>query len=145
MKARLKRGNRGAAPPPPAPHAPPANSNGVPFAERSWDRFYGVIRRVPKGRVTTYGAVALAAGFPRAARHVGYALAALRGGRHDVPWQRVLAARPRGFAAISIKDPMGAAVQRQLLEAEGVAFDSRERVSLAEFGWPKAAKAKRQA
>jgi methylated-DNA-protein-cysteine methyltransferase-like protein len=85
--------------------------------------------------VATYGDVALAAGKPRAARQVGFALAALRGTRHDVPWQRVLGARPRGHAAVSILDPMGAAVQRKLLEDEGVRFDERSRVDLARYGW----------
>ena len=100
-----------------------------------WAEIYRVVRRVPRGRVTTYGAIAFLAGKPRGARQVGYALAALRGAKHDVPWQRVLGARPRGMAAISILDPMGAAVQQQLLEREGVRFDDRGRVELARFGW----------
>jgi methylated-DNA-protein-cysteine methyltransferase-like protein len=108
-----------------------------------WAAYYRIVRRIPRGRVATYGEVALVAGKPRAARQVGYALAALRGARHDVPWQRVLGARPRGRAAISILDPMGAAVQRKLLEAEGVRFDARERVDLAEFGWRAARRAPR--
>ena len=103
-----------------------------------WTVFYRVVRRIPRGRVATYGDVALAAGKARAARQGGYALAALRGAKHDVPWQRVLGARPRGFAAISILDPMGAAVQRSLLEKEGIRFDARDRVDLARFGWRKA-------
>jgi methylated-DNA-protein-cysteine methyltransferase-like protein len=103
-----------------------------------WTAYYRIVRRIPRGRVATYGDVALAAGKPRAARQVGYALAALRGAKHDVPWQRVLGARPRGHAAISILDPMGAAVQRRLLEAEGVRFDDRDRVDLARFGWRRA-------
>jgi methylated-DNA-protein-cysteine methyltransferase-like protein len=100
-----------------------------------WEEIYRIVRRVPRGKVTTYGAIALLAGKPRGARQVGYALAALRGARHDVPWQRVLGARPRGLAAISILDPMGAAVQQRLLERERVAFDARGRVDLARFGW----------
>ena len=100
-----------------------------------WKAYYRVVSRIPRGKVATYGQVALAAGTPRAARQVGYALAALRGARHRVPWQRVLGARPRGMAAISILDPMGAAVQRALLEREGVVVDDRGRVSLAHFGW----------
>ncbi len=110
-----------------------------------WTRFYRVVRRIPRGRVSTYGAVALAAGRPRAARQVGYAMAALRGARHRVPWQRVLGARPRGFAAVSILDPMGAAAQRALLEREGIEFDARGRVSLERFGWPRASRASRLA
>ncbi|ABS25131.1 MGMT family protein [Anaeromyxobacter sp. Fw109-5] len=100
-----------------------------------WSHFYRIVRRIPRGRVATYGEVALAAGKAHGARQVGYALAALRGTRHDVPWQRVLAARPRGHAAISILDPVGAAVQRELLEREGIRFDERDRVDLARFGW----------
>jgi methylated-DNA-protein-cysteine methyltransferase-like protein len=102
---------------------------------KGWRPYYRVIRRIPRGRVTTYGEVALLAGHPRASRQVGFALAALRGTRHAIPWQRVLGARPRRHAAISILDPMGAAVQRALLEAEGVEFDGRGRVSLERFGW----------
>ena len=100
-----------------------------------WSIYYRVVRRIPRGRVATYGEVALAAGKPRAARQVGFALAALRGAAHDVPWQRVLGARPRGMAAISLLDPIGAAVQRTLLEAEGIAFDDRARIDLARYGW----------
>lgn len=100
-----------------------------------WAEFYRIVRRIPRGRVATYGGVALVAGKPRAARQVGYALAALRGARHDVPWQRVLGGRPRGKAAISILDPVGAAVQRKLLEDEGIRFDEGGRVDLDRFGW----------
>lgn len=100
-----------------------------------WSVYYRIVRRIPRGRVATYGEVALVAGKPRAARQVGFALAALRGAPHDVPWQRVLGARPRGFAAVSILDAVGAAVQRDLLEREGVRFDDRGRVDLERFGW----------
>jgi methylated-DNA-protein-cysteine methyltransferase-like protein len=100
-----------------------------------WSATYRIVRRIPRGRVATYGDVALAAGMPRGARQVGFALAALRGARHDVPWQRVLGARARGHASISILDPVGAAVQRRLLEDEGVRFDERGRVDLARYGW----------
>jgi methylated-DNA-protein-cysteine methyltransferase related protein len=106
-----------------------------------WSIFYRVVRRVPRGRVATYGQIALLAGRPGAARQVGYALAALRGAEHRIPWQRVLAARPRCRAAVSILDPMGAAVQRALLESEGVRFDVRGWVELAEFGWARALRA----
>jgi methylated-DNA-protein-cysteine methyltransferase-like protein len=106
-----------------------------------WARYYRIVRRIPRGRVATYGDVALAAGRPRGARQVGFALAALRGSRHDLPWQRVLGARPRGHASISILDPVGAAVQRKLLEAEGVRFDDRDRIDLARFGWKRRAAA----
>jgi methylated-DNA-protein-cysteine methyltransferase-like protein len=92
-------------------------------APHGWDTFYRIVARIPAGRVATYAQVALLAGRPRAARHVGYALAALRGARHRIPWQRVLG------------NPVGAAAQRLLLEREGVALDERGRVSLRRYGW----------
>jgi methylated-DNA-protein-cysteine methyltransferase-like protein len=100
-----------------------------------WEAIYAVVRRIPRGRVTTYGAVAALLGKPRGARQVGYALAALRGSRHDVPWQRVLGARSRGRAGVSILDPMGAAVQEAKLRGEGIRFDDRGMVNLGRYGW----------
>ncbi len=100
-----------------------------------WETIYAMVRRIPRGRVTTYGAVAALLGKPRGARQVGYALAALRGARHDVPWQRVLGARPRGRAGVSILDPMGAAVQQDKLQREGVRFDPHGMVDLSRYGW----------
>ena len=100
-----------------------------------WNAYYRVVARIPRGRVATYGEVAALAGRPGAGRHVGFALAALRGSRHRLPWQRVLGKRPGGWAGIALRDPMGAAVQRYLLEREGVVFDARGRISLEVFGW----------
>jgi methylated-DNA-protein-cysteine methyltransferase-like protein len=112
---------------------------------QGWQAYYAVIRRIPRGKVATYAQVALLAGRPRAARHVGYALAALRGTRHRIPWQRVLGKRSARWAAISILDPMGAATQRLLLEREGVAVDERGRVSLEAHGWrPRRPRARRR-
>jgi methylated-DNA-protein-cysteine methyltransferase-like protein len=100
-----------------------------------YERFYRVVRRIPPGRVATYGQVAALAGHPRGARLCGYALSALRATVHDVPWQRVMGARGAGHAGISLRDPIGAAAQRTLLEREGVEVDARGRVRLDRFGW----------
>lgn len=100
-----------------------------------WSRYYRVVARVPRGRVATYGQIAMMAGQPRCARQVGYALAALHGTESRLPWHRVLGKRPGGYAGISLLDPMGAAAQRALLEREGIEVDDRERVSLERFGW----------
>ena len=99
----------------------------------SYERIWSVVRRIPRGRVATYGQVARIAGLPRHARLVGYALNALEDARaKSVPWQRVINAQgkvsPRAFAGSE-------AVQRKLLEREGVRFDVRDRVDLARFGW----------
>ncbi len=76
-----------------------------------------VIRRVPRGQVTTYGAVAKAAGYPRCSRHVSRVLQQVGG----LPWQRVLGSGGR----ISLRGEY-ALEQRFLLEAEGVRFSGRK-------------------
>lgn len=93
-------------------------------------RIYAVIRRIPRGRVATYGQIARLAGYPGQARQVGYALHALPSGT-AVPWQRVINTR----GAISLSPLRGGVSQRLLLEKEGVEFDARGRVSLQRFGW----------
>lgn len=81
------------------------------------------IRRIPRGQISTYGAVAKAAGYPRCARHVAQVLHRVEG----LPWQRVLGAGGR----ISLRGEL-AIEQRFLLEAEGVRFRGR-RADLKQF------------
>ena len=77
------------------------------------------IRKIPRGRVSTYGAIAAAAGYPRCARYVGRVLKQVSG----LPWQRVLGSGGR----ISLRGE-----QRFLLESEGVRFRGR-RVDMRTF------------
>lgn len=100
-------------------------------ARASHARIWQVIRRVPRGRVVTYGQVARLAGIPGRARQVGYALAALPESS-TVPWQRVVNAAGR----VSRRRRPGAELtQRMLLLAEGVRFDARGRIPLATYRW----------
>jgi methylated-DNA-protein-cysteine methyltransferase-like protein len=85
-------------------------------------RVHALVRRVPAGFVTTYGDVAEALGLRRAARHVGYALAALPSAARDVPWQRVV----NGRGLLSSPDPSR---QRRLLRAEGIEVDRKGRIA----------------
>ena len=97
----------------------------------SYARIYAVVRNIPRGRVATYGQVAALAGLMGHARQVGYALNSLPHGS-DVPWHRVINAK----GAISIRShPDYCKLQRALLEAEGLLFDSNGRISLEHFGW----------
>lgn len=96
-------------------------------------RIYEVVRRIPRGRVLTYGQVAELAGMPGAARVAGAAMRA--SSAQGLPWQRVVGARRRGVAQVSIHDPVGAGIQRGLLEEEGVVFSDSGGISLAEHGW----------
>jgi len=105
----------------------------VPRREASsrYPRIYEVVRRIPRGRVATYGQVATLAELPGCARQVGYALHALPD-ESRVPWQRVVNAR----GEISLRrEPGIEPFQKQLLEAEGVEFDSRGRIDLARVQW----------
>jgi methylated-DNA-protein-cysteine methyltransferase-like protein len=88
-----------------------------------------VIRSIPRGKVTTYGAVAEAAGYPRSARYVAKVLNTVRG----LPWQRVLGSGGR----ISLPGEYGFE-QRFLLEAEGVRFKGRKvDMAACEFRFPR--------
>ena len=97
----------------------------------SYQRIYAVVRRIPEGRVATYGQVASLAGLAGHARQVGYALHALPDGT-AVPWHRVVNAS----GGISLRSlPGGDLVQRGLLEREGIRLDPRGRVPLARVRW----------
>ena len=96
-----------------------------------WLRIHAVVRRIPRGRVATYGQVATLAGMAGHARQVGYALHALSE-EDDVPWQRVVNAR----GEVSTRaEPHAESIQRQLLEREGVRFDLRGRIDLERYAW----------
>jgi methylated-DNA-protein-cysteine methyltransferase-like protein len=102
----------------------------IPVPSDSYAKIYAVVRRIPPGRVATYGQVAALAGLPSHARLVGYALHAVAEGS-SIPWHRVLNAQGR----ISIRGSASATVtQRVRLEQEGVRF-AAGRVKLDEFGW----------
>ena len=94
-----------------------------------YNSIYALVRQIPPGRIITYGGIARHLGCT--ARTVGFAMAALPSG-HDVPWQRVINSQGR---VSSRTNGDGDFVQRLLLEAEGVRFDSIGRVDLGQFGW----------
>ena len=90
-----------------------------------------MVRRIPRGRVATYGQVAEVASLPGHARQVGYALHALPEGS-AVPWHRVVNAQ----GAVSLRTVAGHDLEQRLrLEAEGVEFNARGRIPLARYRW----------
>jgi methylated-DNA-protein-cysteine methyltransferase-like protein len=99
-----------------------------------FQRIYAVIRQVPPGQVATYGQIARIVG-GISAQMIGFALAALPSHpeEKDVPWQRIINAQgkvsPHGLG-------YGSAVQRQLLEEEGVVFNLENSIDLDTFAWP---------
>ncbi len=97
----------------------------------TYERIYTVVRRIPRGRVATYGQVAELARLPGHARQVGYAMHALPG-TSSAPWHRVVNAS----GGISCRRAAGAELEQRLrLEAEGVHFDQRGRIPLARYRW----------
>ena len=102
------------------------------------ERVYALVRQVPRGRVTTYGDLAIALGLRSASRHVGFALAALPP-RDDVPWHRVINSQGR-LSSRAAGAPSGR--QKQRLVAEGIAVSPHGRiVNFSElrfhFAWKK--------
>jgi methylated-DNA-protein-cysteine methyltransferase-like protein len=95
-----------------------------------YDKIYALVRKVPRGRVATYGQIArlLDRCTPRM---VGYAMAAVPGDS-DVPWHRIINSQGQ-VSPRSAGD--GSLAQRAILESEGVVFDSKGRVDLEKVGW----------
>lgn len=94
-----------------------------------YERIYEVVRQVPAGMVASYGDIATIVGGEGDARTVGYALNEIpKHGGESVPWQRIIGSA----GTISTRGPR----QRRLLEEEGVVFDARGRVNMAQYRWP---------
>ena len=96
------------------------------------ERVYEIVRRVPKGKVISYGQVAFLAGSPRGARAVGWALHRnpypwVMGGENPVPCHRVVNSAGRTAP--------GWPRQRELLEKEGVRFKANGCADIARFMW----------
>ena len=96
-----------------------------------YKRIAAVGKHIPKGKVTTYGQLALLCGKPNNARQVGYALNRGRIGK-DFPAYRVVNGQGylSGAAAFEAPD-----MQRRLLEADGVEVMKNNRIDLKVFGW----------
>ncbi len=94
------------------------------------ERIYAVVKRIPRGKVASYGQIARIVG-RCTARMVGYAMAAVPEGSR-VPWQRVINSQ----GMISARSHgNGDERQRVLLEKEGIQFDAKGKVDLIVFQW----------
>ena len=98
---------------------------------RTYSRIYRAVRRIPRGRVATYGQIAVLAGLEGHARQVGYALHSLPG-TIRIPWHRVI--NSKGEVSARSGDDSHE-LQRLLLEGEGVRFDAKGRVDLDRYRW----------
>jgi methylated-DNA-protein-cysteine methyltransferase related protein len=95
----------------------------------SWEPVYRLVKQIPRGRVTTYGALAKALHLRGGARTAGRAMAATPSGK-GIPWHRVVGDRGK----LLIREPY-ASLQRKLLESEGVSL-LESRVDLKLHLWP---------
>jgi methylated-DNA-protein-cysteine methyltransferase-like protein len=105
------------------------------MAANFYEQVYAVVRRIPPGKVTSYGRVAQMLGRPHAARAVGYALSALKDidpSQRDVPWQRVINSQGRISVINRDNTPNH---QAELLRAEGVAVSDNLKINLDQFLW----------
>ena len=92
-------------------------------------RVFALVRACPAGRVTTYGALAKAVGYPRGARMVGWFM---NESPEGVPAQRVINSKGELSGSWAFGSPD---LMRQLLEAEGIIFSADGRVDLKRYGW----------
>lgn len=98
-----------------------------------------LLKKIPRGKVATYGQIAALAGMPRAARQVAWILHA-SAEKERLPWHRVI----NRNGMISLPRLQGYELQRELLRREGVAFDRREVIDLERFQWrPQPARSRR--
>lgn len=102
-----------------------ANADDLGYRERVFE----IVRRIPKGRVMTYGQLAALLGEGYTARTVGYVMHA---SDETVPWQRVINAQG-GCSTRRVVLPED--LQQKMLEAEGVVFDSKGRCDLERYRW----------
>ncbi len=95
-----------------------------------YDRVYEAVCRIPKGKVATYGQIAMLAGSPRASRVVGYALH-VNPKPGVIPCHRVVNREGRLAPSFAFG---GTDAQQRLLEGEGVSVQDGY-VDLKRFGW----------
>jgi len=96
----------------------------------AWDGVYRLVRRIPRGRVMTYGQIATLIENRLSPRAVGWAL---HGCPEDVPWQRVVNAA--GACSTDRLPDIPEGLQRSLLEGEGVEFRDNDTLDLERYRW----------
>jgi len=99
---------------------------------QQWNQsVWKLVRKIPKGRVASYGQLAAMLGHPRRARQVGFAL-------HRtpeelvLPWHRVINARGKISFSEHSEEYL---LQKAMLQAEEIVFEKDDRIDLDRFGW----------
>jgi methylated-DNA-protein-cysteine methyltransferase related protein len=101
--------------------------------ERVFEKIYGLVLKIPRGRVMTYGQIARLLEDRYSPRLVGWALHVTPKDERNIPWHRVINSQGGiSTGRVIIHEPN---LQRWLLEAEGVVFDDRGRCDLSVYQW----------
>ncbi len=93
------------------------------------ERVYSIVRQIPRGRVMTYGQIAIVLGEGYTARTVGYVM---HGSDDGVPWQRVINSQGK-ISTGRLSIPVN--LQQSMLEQEGIVFSEKGRCDLTKFQW----------
>ncbi|MCK5604747.1 MGMT family protein [Candidatus Pacearchaeota archaeon] len=89
-----------------------------------------IIKKIPTGKVATYGQIATYAGNPRASRQVAWILHS-SSRKDNLPWHRVINSKGR----ISLPHNGGYETQKELLEKEGIAFNEDDKINFDHYLW----------
>jgi methylated-DNA-protein-cysteine methyltransferase related protein len=103
-------------------------SRGIKKLERFTELVIQVIKKIPSGKVMSYGQIAAAAGSPRGARQVVRILHSMSG-KYGLPWHRVINAK----GEIGIQDEELFFTQKSLLESEGIRFKGKNAIDLDKY------------
>jgi methylated-DNA-protein-cysteine methyltransferase related protein len=98
-----------------------------------YSRIYETVRKIPVGKVATYGQIGDLAGLYGKARLVGYALYRVDMDADDLPWHRVVNAK--GEVSYSSLRRGGDYLQKVLLEEEGIEFNSKGKIDMRIYRW----------
>ena len=94
-----------------------------------FQKVYGIVKRIPRGKVVTYGQIAAFLGNPRSARMVGWAM---HGAPYNIPWHRVVMKSGKlPFEGINLDDTN----QREMLSKEGIMFRADGTIIMEEYTW----------
>ena len=96
---------------------------------KTWEPLFGLVKRIPKAHVVTYGGLARMAKLRGGAREAGHAMASCPQGK-GIPWHRVVGSGGK----LLIREPF-ASLQRKLLASEGTTFLGNTRVDLSKHQW----------
>lgn len=96
-------------------------------------KVFTVVKKIPKGKVVSYGQIASMVGSPKTARQVGWTLRTLDITNMSIPWWRVV--NQKGFLSIKGNFTATKNLQKSLLEKEGVKVSEGYILNMKKYNW----------